>query len=443
VISNNNLIENNGSAIVLTGYSSTISNNNIEYDNRGIGTNSAYSVIFGNNITNSVNWGIYFEGSNNVVVANYIANNRWGIYLSPAFPPENNTFYHNDFVNNVKQVNIGSPNSVQIWDDGYPSGGNYWSNYAGVDLTSGTSQNQLGSDGIGATPMVIGPNNTDNYPLIAPFDISTATLPCACQPSPIQNNTVALWAFDTLAPDGSTPDSTGNNPITFANHHVGLLLPNLVPGKFGQALNVSFDSYGVASASSSLDVSGAITISVWVKVASFENTTYNNILVQSAGTLNQYLSRVYGLALNGLSPSNATSGPLGAVCGYVTTTSGFNEIVTLTPAVQLNQWTNIVFTRSLTTGMHIYVNGVEQPVMVTSGSQDPPGNIVTGNELYLGHDFSGEMSKLRISNIAEAPQLSVTFQTLWLQWWFWLSAVGAVVAILAGVLYFRSKSRKK
>jgi hypothetical protein len=353
----------------------------------------------------------------------------------------NNTFYHNDFVNNIKQVNIGSPESIQIWDNGYPSGGNYWSNYTGVDLMSGPKQNQPGSDGIGDTPFVVGTNNTDNYPLMAPFAVSEAgELPSASQPSPIQNNTVALWDFDAVAADGCTPDCTGNNPITLSYYAA---MPTLAPGKFGQALNFTkFGSYGVALASPSLDVSGEITIDVWIKVTAFENTTYNNILVQTAGSLNTYASRIYGLALNGMSPGNATSGPLGAVCAYVWTTSGYNEIVTLTPAVKLNQWTHIIFTRSLTTGMHIYVNGVEQPVMVTSGSQNPTGNMEKGNLLYLGHDFSGEISELRISNIAEAPQPSVTFQTLWLQWWFWLAAAGAVVAISVEVLYFHRRSGK-
>ena len=81
------------------------------------------------------------------------SNNAYGVYLSPAFPPENNTFYHNDFVNNAKQVSIGVAGTMQVWDNGYPSGGNYWSNYTGVDQMSGANQNQQGSDGIGDTPM--------------------------------------------------------------------------------------------------------------------------------------------------------------------------------------------------------------------------------------------------------------------------------------------------
>jgi nitrous oxidase accessory protein NosD len=39
--------------------------------------------------------------------------------------------YGNDFVNNHVQV---STNSNSTWDDDYPTGGNYWSNYQGVDM---------------------------------------------------------------------------------------------------------------------------------------------------------------------------------------------------------------------------------------------------------------------------------------------------------------------
>jgi hypothetical protein len=55
---------------------------------------------------------------------------------------------------------------VNVWDDGYPSGGNYWSDYAGVDEKSGPGQNLTGSDGIGDTHYIIDGNNRDRYPLM-------------------------------------------------------------------------------------------------------------------------------------------------------------------------------------------------------------------------------------------------------------------------------------
>jgi hypothetical protein len=71
-----------------------------------------------------------------------------------------NTIYHNNFVNNTVQAEVGEASSVvNIWDDGYPSGGNYWNNYNGTDNDG---------DGIGDTPYILNENNQDNYPLVNP-----------------------------------------------------------------------------------------------------------------------------------------------------------------------------------------------------------------------------------------------------------------------------------
>ncbi len=86
--------------------------------------------------------------------------------------PGNTTFsgnqiFHNNFVDNrhpfIYKV------SGNIWDDGYPSGGNYWSKYDGTDLLSGPYQNETGCDGIGDTPYQINNYEADSYPLIHPY----------------------------------------------------------------------------------------------------------------------------------------------------------------------------------------------------------------------------------------------------------------------------------
>jgi len=76
----------------------------------------------------------------------------------------NNTIFHNDLLQNNQQAwSYGG--SSNFWDDGYPSGGNYWSDYTGVDVYKGPYQNVTGSDGIGDTPYVIDADNVDHYPL--------------------------------------------------------------------------------------------------------------------------------------------------------------------------------------------------------------------------------------------------------------------------------------
>jgi hypothetical protein len=66
--------------------------------------------------------------------------------------------YHNNFIDNTLQVY--SFESLNVWDDGYPSGGNYWSDYTGTDGNG---------DGIGDTPYTIDVNNIDHYPLVNPW----------------------------------------------------------------------------------------------------------------------------------------------------------------------------------------------------------------------------------------------------------------------------------
>jgi len=103
----------------------------------------------------------------NLICCNDIIGNKVGIYLLG----ENNKFYHNNFLNNSENVQVYYvPYYENEWDDGYPSGGNYWSDYAGVDSFSGPYQNAAGSDGIGDTSYIIDENNLDRYPLMGSFN---------------------------------------------------------------------------------------------------------------------------------------------------------------------------------------------------------------------------------------------------------------------------------
>ena len=77
-------------------------------------------------------------------------------------------YYKNTFRYNTNDIELASG----VWDDGYPSGGNYWSKYNGTDLYSGINQDAAGSDGIGDSPHVIDEDNIDWYPLINPWQPS-------------------------------------------------------------------------------------------------------------------------------------------------------------------------------------------------------------------------------------------------------------------------------
>ena len=148
--SNNSIAENNilnnyyGTFLAMSSNNSVV-RNNIEANEGGI----------------SLDWS---SNKNSITKNDITANNWYGIWLNES---SSNIIYHNNFVGNVHHVYTNS--SVNVWDGGYPSGGNYWSDYNGTDLFSGSYQNMIGSDGLGDTPCAIDENNRDNYPLMGMF----------------------------------------------------------------------------------------------------------------------------------------------------------------------------------------------------------------------------------------------------------------------------------
>lgn len=80
--------------------------------------------------------------------------------------------YHNNIVDNAFSGNNDPGLPDNQWDNGYPSGGNYWSDYSGVDNCSGSDQKVCdGPDGIGDTPYPLFEQSKDRYPLMKPYDI--------------------------------------------------------------------------------------------------------------------------------------------------------------------------------------------------------------------------------------------------------------------------------
>jgi len=145
-----------------------ISGNNISNNYRGIILQSSNNnIIFNNNIRADTREGIYLEYSDetNNIYLNTISFSNIGVRIVSS--SENNTIYHNNFINNT--INAWDE-CTNIWNDSYPSGGNYWDDYSGVDNYHGPNQSIPGPDGIGDTPYNIsGGNNQDLYPLIHLF----------------------------------------------------------------------------------------------------------------------------------------------------------------------------------------------------------------------------------------------------------------------------------
>jgi parallel beta-helix repeat protein len=194
----NNTIASNGFGIrVLNGGSGYLNvSNNVVMNNRGYGIKLTGNVTIGshnetiaNNLIMNNGDGIALDrySNYNTISWNNIIMNDCGLYIEYS---TKNMIHSNNFVDNIMPVNvhisyIQSPSGIHVvnpsanaWDNGYPSGGNYWSDYSGADAYKGFYQNETGSDGIGDTPVMLErthkpalfpENNTDRYPLTAPW----------------------------------------------------------------------------------------------------------------------------------------------------------------------------------------------------------------------------------------------------------------------------------
>jgi len=173
-VTRNNITNNNqeDGIYFLTSSNNLIIGNNITDNNRSgvLLLSSANNTIRGNTIAGNHLYGLYFDQSNSTIISgNTIARNKYPIWLSTS---SSNRFYHNNFVNNSRQVFISPPDRTNFWDNGYPNGGNYWSTYTGTDLFSGPYQNETSPDGIGDTAYILNSYNIDRYPIMGPYEWS-------------------------------------------------------------------------------------------------------------------------------------------------------------------------------------------------------------------------------------------------------------------------------
>jgi hypothetical protein len=165
-------------------YFCTIENNTISgigQDSVGIGVGSPNCTVRGNTIHGDLSvsefCGIFLITTDTVVVENTIQNFTFGVKLwGPEMASsERNVIYHNNFIDCVFPIDLWGNLVNNAWDNGYPSGGNYFSNYAGKDCYIGPSQDKPGKDAVGDTPLLLNYGNKDNYPLMFPWPWETKT----------------------------------------------------------------------------------------------------------------------------------------------------------------------------------------------------------------------------------------------------------------------------
>ena len=180
---NNSISENNitnskyGIALSPSSDYNSISENNIMDNKYGVHLSvSSNNSISENNITTSIDYGIYlYQSCNNSITGNNIADNNIGIRFQSSL---GNIIYGNNIIDNTKNVYDDAwdpfePHhpipSINTWDNGYPEGGNYWSDFR----ERYPNATELNNSGIWDTPYIIDNNNKDNYPIIPEFSSKT------------------------------------------------------------------------------------------------------------------------------------------------------------------------------------------------------------------------------------------------------------------------------
>jgi parallel beta-helix repeat protein len=171
VIGNN--VSNNGWGFLTGRAGNTFADNSVWYNEYGIHNGGSCWWVkwpncrndFRSNHISLNDFGFYSLRSDGTIVANNsISYNLEGIHLEDS---TSHAIYHNNIIGNALQAY--DDNDTNQWDNGYPLGGNYWSDYSGVDFYSGPNQDLPGSDQIGDRPFVIDSDSVDRYPLMEPF----------------------------------------------------------------------------------------------------------------------------------------------------------------------------------------------------------------------------------------------------------------------------------
>ncbi len=182
----------------------------------GIGISGNSNVVTGNNLTNNDIGIDFFAGQNNVITRNQIEGNSKGVMI---WGVSNNTIYHNNFINNDVQAEtatIDSAEPVNVWDDGYPFGGNYWSDYC----DRYPNATEIDNTGIVNTPYVLKTwyhqldlKNVDRYPLMQPFTTGTYLL----QNTPPEIH-VSPLSVKTNTESNISITFTGNKPLNWTGY---------------------------------------------------------------------------------------------------------------------------------------------------------------------------------------------------------------------------------
>lgn len=166
VVKGNTIMDAKYGVYVYWSNGSLVTENTMVNNTIGIYVYWSSACIKRNMIENNSNGTVVVGSRSSTFSRNTFRNNGCGIYID--WTQAAHKIYYNNFINNTQNAYFYG-GSESVWDDGYPCGGNYWSDYNHTDLLRGPYQNVNGSDGIGDIPYQIDENNIDQFPLMGKF----------------------------------------------------------------------------------------------------------------------------------------------------------------------------------------------------------------------------------------------------------------------------------
>jgi parallel beta-helix repeat protein len=240
------------------------------------------SFVFENRITSNKNDGIgVYRSTYVVLVLNNITDNGVGADLVTS---TNNLVHHNNFVNNHVKQAFDNETGQNMWDVGYASGGNHWSDYTGVDNCSGPAQNVCPrSDGIGDTPYTFA-NARDNYPLMKLFvqsvihDVAVSSITPSAT---IVNQTGTISITVTVTNEGAV---TENFTLTLYYDRIVIGSQLIQPLDSGASQAIRFD-WNTTRVTPGPHKIKAVETTVWGEIDVADNTLVAGpILVKAPNT---------------------------------------------------------------------------------------------------------------------------------------------------------------
>ncbi len=253
-IISNNTISHSGALPIVLGRATnvTVTRNNVSDNSYGMSVfgwfqprQPSSQIIVADNIFNANSASaieLLYASLNITISRNTFSYNARGVFLGQGTGP-GIRIDHNNFINNTQQA-IDDSASTQ-WDSGYPSGGNFWSDYSGPDTCSGPDQDVcLGPDGIGDVPRVISGDSgaLDRYPLMRPF-ASPVLATVKFDPSSIPLNSQATYLVALVElPEGFKVSELVLSSIRLnSTIEPTIVVPSILSSSGAQVLLVKFN----------------------------------------------------------------------------------------------------------------------------------------------------------------------------------------------------------